>query len=355
MTADLEFGAPGDPAAASRPGAPVRSPAMRAYCASLARFTSSVQSTEQLLRNDDAGTREDTEQRELTAATRLRGIDRAGAAADDGLAHCAAVRSDYGLPSGSPADAFAEYEERLGADGRDRPGGGGHADDGTVGTAEDGGTVGPAHDRGSAGPAHDRSTAGPPRDRGTAGLVRHPDSGPSHGTDGSLPGTATAVRSGTRRLRTSPGRLDDAAPGLDRLRRTGGADLGVALTALGRRRDELKLAEAEFAHWLQMHDEQSRRITLGAVVAAGLAGAAVMAVAGVRTSAATALALLIVCSLAVVAAGLGVAAARRLPRVCRGAGLARRPDGWALARYGARIGGATLLALTAANIVAGAL
>ncbi|TDD72250.1 hypothetical protein E1262_02710 [Jiangella aurantiaca] len=276
MTADLEFGTTGDHGTAWRPGPPVRSPAMRAYCATLARFTSSVQSTEQLLRNDDAGTREDTEQRELAAATRLRGIDRAGAAADDGLAQCAAVRAEYGLPAGSALHAVR------------RP-----SDDVTVA----------------------------------------PPSGPPAGA----------------------GRLDDSAPPLDRLRRTGGADLGIALTALGRRRDELKLAETEFAHWLEADDERSRRVTLGALAAAGLGAAAVMAVAGTRTSAGTALALLIVCALTVVAVGLGVAAARRLPRVCRGAGLARRPDGRALVKYGARIGGVALLALTAANLTAGAL
>lgn len=456
MTTDVEFGTADDPNTTPTSHPPARGPAMRAYCATLARFTSSVQSTEQLLRNDDAGTREDTEQREQTATTRLRGIDRAGAAATDGLAHCAAVRAGHGLPAAGhrPADGAvggsapgerlhpdAPYAGRLlGAEPGPGPIGSGaaarspHGDaavhsplggdtavhhppgsvarppadgpaaypptgdptvrppitgdtavhrppgsvarppatyppsagdaamrppyGGATGRPPTGGSTGrPPHD-GSAsahlpigGPAARPPHGSPPlADRpgttGRPGAAVHPDTGSS--------GAATAVRPEPAPPRTSAAHLDDPA-GFDRLRRTGGADLGVALTALGRRRDELKLAEAEFAAWLDAHDERSRRVTLGATVGAGLAGAAVMAVAGTRMAAAPALALLVVCTLAVVAAGLGVAAARRLPRVCRGAGLARRPDGPALARYGARIGGAALLALTAANVAAGAL
>lgn len=254
----------GQPERTVRPGAAgqvARSTAMRAYCATLSRFTSSVQSTEQLLRNDEVAVREDTEQRELTAASRLRGIERAATAAADGLEQCAAVRSAHGL-------------DGLGA------------------------TTG-----------HDPS-----------------------GGDG-----------------------DNHRAGLDRLRRSGSADLGVALTSLGRRRDALRLAEDEFAGWLARHDEQTRRVSLGVAVAAGLAAAAVMAVAGTSTSAATSLALLVVCTLAVVAVGVGVAAARRSPRVCRGVGLARRPYALGLARFGAQVGGLALLALAAANIGAGTL
>ncbi|MBB5787176.1 hypothetical protein [Jiangella mangrovi] len=291
MTADLEFGTSDDHGTAPRPGQgdratggpgavgapdraagraeqPMRGPAMRGYCAALARFTSSVQSTEQLLRNDDAGTREDTEQRELTSTSRLRGIERAAHAADDGLDHGASVRSAHGLPLRAS----------------------------------------------------------------------------SWGTDDDSP-TAAAEAEGTA--------LDG---GLDRLRRAaGGADLGVALTSLGRRRDALRLAEEEFTGWLAARDQQTRRICLGAAVGAGLAGSAVMAVAGSRLSAALSLALLVLCTLAVVAVGVGVAAARRSPRVCRGAGLARRPHPLGLARYAAQVGGLALLALAAANIGAGAL
>ncbi|WP_053203684.1 hypothetical protein [Jiangella muralis] len=481
MTADVEFGAADDPTTPS-PGAPVRAPAMRAYCATLARFTSSVQSTEQLLRNDDAGTREDTEQREQTAATRLRGIHRASSAADDGLAHCAAVRSEYGLTSDPPDDGPGPHPARYGrashppdpdplpSDEGPGPhldryartpllpgpsplpsdeGPGPHSDRYGLGPARAGR---PAADDPPAGhlppaaanrPAYEPSTRpayepptrlvghrssrtdpdpdyGPPTARrppaddtlgfgtgtGTGPYVGHPSAshpyasrpagadhvplggtaarradlslrgtavapgpdspepgsagprtaGPTEGdttTAGPTSGAATAVHTDPVVHRTAH-QLDDPAPTLDRLRRTGGADLGVALTALGRRRDELKLAEVEFETWLVAHDERSRRVTMGAVVGAGLAGAAVMVVAGTRTSAAMTLALLIVCTLAVVAVGLGVAAARRLPRVCRGAGLARRPDAAALVRYGGRIGGVALLALTAANIAAGA-
>lgn len=418
MTTDLDFGTSDDHNTASRTGPPLRSPAMRTYCSTLSRFTSAVQSTEQLLRNDDAGTREDTEQRELTATTRLRGIDRAASAADDGLAHCATVRSTFGLPAdvvalaGRPAfdldgralgagsdharpgldnDADAERGRLRGVSARHPRAGlprsagddpeyghaGGRPDHdalGTIGRSGQGvpGTFDPARGpRGGAPelPYDDRPPEGgtvtprPGRARAVRpeyaapGTVGRTDRGPAGATvepDPRSPG-ATAVRSESALSHEPADRLVDPAPALDRLRRTGGADLGVALTALGRRRDELKLAETDFERWLESHDEGSRKITLGAAVAAGVAGAAVMAVAAARTSAATALALLIVCTLAVIAVGLGVAAARRLPRVCRGAGLARRPDGLALARYGARIGGTALLALTAANIAAGAL
>ncbi|WP_116947844.1 hypothetical protein [Jiangella endophytica] len=357
MTADLEFGATDDPGTKPPSRPPVRTPAMRAYCATLARFTSSVQSTEQLLRNDDAGTREDTEQREQTAAIRLRGIDRAGTAATDGLAHCAAVRSEHGLP------AHVTEPDRP-------PAAGASADLPQFHTPDDAPFGDPSRHADLDAPRDDTGHfSGDDPGRGTLGgvAVRAPHGVPAAGRPGSAvragpgssgsgsSGAATAVRAEPAPLRTPAARLDDPAPGLDRLRRTGGADLGVALTALGRRRDELKLAETDFAAWLDAHDERSRRVTLGAVVGAGLCGAAVMAVAGSRLAAAAAFALLIVCTLAVVAVGLGVAAARRLPRVCRGAGLSRRPDASALARYGTRIGGAALLALTAANIAAGAL
>ncbi|SDU32701.1 hypothetical protein [Jiangella alkaliphila] len=383
MTTDLDFGTSDDHNTASRAGVPPRSPAMRTYCSTLSRFTSAVQSTEQLLRNDDAGTREDTEQRELTATTRLRGIDRAASAAADGLAHCATVRSTFGLPAdavapaGGPAfdldgralgagseDAWPALDDDAARGRRGRAGGRPDHDAlGTIGRSGEGvpGTFDPDHGpRGGAPelPFDDRPPEGgtaTPRP-GPARAVRPEYAAPGATVepDPRSPG-ATAVRSESALVHEPADRPVDPAPGLDRLRRTGGADLGVALTALGRRRDELKLAETDFERWLASHDERSRKITLGAAVAAGVAGVAVMAVAGARTSAATALALLIVCTLAVVAVGLGVAAARRLPRVCRGAGLARRPDGVALARYGARIGGTALLALTAANIAAGAL
>ncbi|SEF14935.1 hypothetical protein [Jiangella alba] len=530
MTAEVEFGTTGDPATPSS-AAPARTPAMRAYCATLARFTSSVQSTEQLLRNDDAGTREDTEQREQTAATRLRGIHRASSAADDGLAHCATVRSEYGLmplpghgpdqdpgPAAGPAiatdhpstghphpdhvpgptpdpsaryphpgpgpdpaivDPFASYPrpgpdpanprihhshpahapgaaaplvDPLAGDPHPGPGPDPAAADPSARYPGNAPGPGPApadpsaghlptphpDDRRSfdaagrpsspaAGPHH-----GPPDwtydarpDIGKAG--RHPvdpafydsppptgngpsataaaeyglaastagdhssraDTDPDHGpptghrppvddrfgvdsgygpsadhlyaahpagasTAGPTGGATTAVHTEPVVRRTTRP-VDDPTPALDRLRRTGGADLGVALTALGRRRDELKLAETDFETWLIAHDERSRRVTTTAVAGAGLAGASVMVVAGTRMSAAMTLVLLVVCTLAVVAVGLGVAAARRLPRVCRGAGLARRPDAAALVRCGARIGGAALLALTVANVAAGAL
>lgn len=535
MTAEVEFGTTGDPATPSS-AAPVRTPAMRAYCATLARFTSSVQSTEQLLRNDDAGTREDAEQREQTAATRLRGIHRASSAADDGLAHCATVRSEYGLapllggqdpgpePTGDPlarhplarhphpdhapgpeptADQPAAHDlhpdyaaapatdnplarhphlarqphldhapgaapatdqplthhprpgqvpgpaigddpfvghvptphpddhrpidtagqlwspaadpgqgssaatahhyppadqppssqrsPRTGADPQhgpptdwtsDAPPETGQAARRPVDRASHGGqpstgygssasaaygssasAAGHRSPRAGTDPDHDSLTGHRPPVKDTPGFdagygpsADHTYAGRPAGPGRAAPGggAATAVHADPV-VRPTAHELDDPTPAVDRLRRTGGADLGVALTALGRRRDELKLAEAEFETWLVAHDERSRRVTTSAVVGAGLAGAAVMVTAGTRMSAAMTLALLIACTLAVVAVGLGVAAARRLPRVCRGAGLARRPDTTALVRYGARIGGAALLALTVANIAAGAL
>lgn len=571
MTAEVEFGTTGDPATPSS-AAPVRTPAMRAYCATLARFTSSVQSTEQLLRNDDAGTREDAEQREQTAATRLRGIHRASSAADDGLAHCATVRSEYGLtpllggrgpgpatagplarhshpdyapgaapatadqpparhphldhaPGAAPAtdqplthhprpgqapgpaigddpfaghvptshpddhrsfdaagqlswpiadpgqgssaatadhhlpadqppssyrrpsqvpgpaiadDPFAahvptphpddhrpidtarqlpwpiadpgqessaatadhlladrpsinERSPRTGADPQhgpptdwtsDAPPETGQAARRPVDRASHGGqpstgygssasaaygssasAAGHRSPRAGTDPDHDSLTGHRPPVKDTPGFdagygpsADHTYAGRPASPGRAAPGggAATAVHADPV-VRPTAHELDDPTPAVDRLRRTGGADLGVALTALGRRRDELKLAEAEFETWLVAHDERSRRVTTSAVVGAGLAGAAVMVTAGTRMSAAMTLALLIACTLAVVAVGLGVAAARRLPRVCRGAGLARRPDTTALVRYGARIGGAALLALTVANIAAGAL
>ncbi|PZF83695.1 hypothetical protein [Jiangella anatolica] len=314
MTAEVEFGA------RPVPGPPVRSPAMRTYCATLARFTSAVQSTEQLLRNDDAGAREDADQREQTAAIRLRGVDRAGAAAVDGLDQCATVRTEYGLPAAESRLAPTGDHDVLGAAVRD-PGvpAATQVDPHAIGLAPE-----PHPGPGFSGTADDRSEWDP------AGRV-------------------------TVAPRPAPAAVTAAEPGLDRLRRTGGADLGVALTTLGRRRDELRAAETEFTRWFQAYDERSRRVTHGAVGVAGLAGAAVMGVVGAAASAATALALLVVCTLAVVATGTGVAAIRRLPRVCRGAGLARRPSGPALARFGAQVGGVALLALAAVNIGAGAL
>lgn len=364
MTADLEFGPSGGHGIAPRPGGagqpgqggaaaeaegaaglsgrtgqvpqPVRTPAMRAYCATLARFTSSVQSTEQLLRNDDAGTREDTEQRELTATTRLRGIDRAASAAADGLDHCTSVRSAHGLPLRAPS---------WGEDDAD-----------VVGASEAGGAEPPGVERGGFGTSPDAVASESPA-RTDPGRRRG-------GTDGSAwPAAAAAGRPGGARGRAGdtrhagPGAMAvSPAQGLERLRGSGGsADLGVALTSLGRRRDALRLAEDEFAGWLATRDEQTRRISLGAAVGAALAAAAVMAVAGIRMSAAVSLALLVVCTLAVVAVAVGVAASRRSPRVCRGDGLARRPHALGLARYGAQVGGLALLALAAANIGAGAL
>lgn len=476
MTTELDFGATGDPHTTPPAGPPARSPAMRAYCATLARFTSAVQSTEQLLRNDDAGTREDAEQREQTAATRLRGIDRAGAAATDGLAHCAAVRTEHGLaddlraPAGRPSATAGHVDDawpdgpvpghglgngpvgaadtpaarpgdrpnptstaspyhhldaapddtgpgagaphtpvgavpgpstdhpHLGSVtaapyGRSRPAPGdgarrspggstlgrldgpngrpaGGTGAGTGGSAEPGRVAGgggvPFHegDRpgGTADPdliAGPDGIADPGRGHGPSDRILRPggtaDPGHTHASSASV-----AVHAEPAMLRRASSVADhavpdDTAPGLDRLRRTGGADLGVALSALGRRRDELKLAESDFATWLDAHDERSRRVALGAVVAAAATAAVVMAVVGTRMAAPAALALLIVCTVAVVAVGLGVAAARRLPRVCLGAGLSRRPDPARLATYGARIGGAALLALTAVNIGAGAL
>ncbi|TDC49017.1 hypothetical protein E1212_19360 [Jiangella ureilytica] len=432
MTADLEFGAVGDHGTAARTGQgapagqggagraagpagqPARSPAMRAYCATLARFTSSVQSTEQLLRNDDAGTREDTEQRELTATSRLRGIDRAALAADDGLDHCAAVRAAHGLPLppatwGTEADlalpdpADDDLDARgpgPGEPGRARlrghdtepaddgrhpagsgtgrgprpatvspaglarlrpPGHGTEPDDHSVPSAQAGNGYNPrTGEPGRARPlGHDTEPAD------DSGRTAHPGNG--HTPRTGEPGRARPLGHDTepaddsgRTAHAGNGRVPrsgTAGPGgLDRLRRSGGgADLGVALTSLGRRRDALRLAEEEFAGWLAARDEQTRRVSLGAAVGAGLAGAAVMVVAGTRTSAAVSLALLAACTLVVVAVGVGVAAARRSPRVCRGAGLARRPHPLGLARYAAQIGGPALLALAAANIGAGAL
>lgn len=249
MTTDL------DPTTADGSGQrhqPSRGPAMRAYCATLSRFTSAVQSTEQLLRNDEAGTREDTEQLEITTAGRLRRIERAGAAAEAGLEHTTAVRAVHGLPA---------PEEPSGS---------------------------------------------------------------------------------------SPG-------GRDLARRTGGSDVGMALTSLGRRRDELRAAESEFTQWLDGHDEQSRRVVLAATGAVGVVAALAMAVLGTRMSGSASLALLAVCTVAVVTTALTTASARRLRRVCTGPGLSRRPDPVAMARYGGVVAAAAAVGLAAVNIAVGSL
>lgn len=231
---------------------PERSPAMRAYCSALARFTSAVQSTELALRNDVAGTRDDHEQRELSSASRLRSAERAHAAAEEGLEHTATARRDHGL---------AETASRLGA----------------------------------------------------AGIGR------------------------ARRLRL------------------GAADLGMALTALSRRRDELRLAETEFGRWLGAEDELSWRMVVGAGVVVGALGAAAMATAGTAMSAASSLMLLAGCVLAVVVAVLAVAISRRLPHACAGPSLARVPTAASLAGLGLRAAGLAAVGLAAVNIVAGLL
>ncbi|TDE12574.1 hypothetical protein [Jiangella asiatica] len=250
MTTDLE---PGATSASGERHQPSRGPAMRAYCATLSRFTSAVQSTEQLLRNDEAGTREDSEQREVASAARLRSIERAGAAAEAGLEHTAVVRAEQGLP--------------------------------------------------------------PPTTDDTGGSASEPHL----------------------------------------LRRAADSDVGVALTSLGRRRDAVRAAETEFAQWLTQRDEQSRRIVVTVTAVVAVVAAGVMAVVGTTASAATSLALLAACTVAVVATALMTAAARRLPRVCAGAGLARRPHPVAMARYGGELTVATAVALAAVNVTAGAL
>lgn len=228
----------------------IRGPGMQAYCATLGRFTSSVQTTEIVLRENEAAAQEEREQRELATDSRLRSLDKARAEAQAGIDHAAEVRESHGL---------------------------GSADD------------------------------------------------------------------------------EPKPPGWGLSRRSGANDLGIALTTLARRRDELQATETTFEEWIDTEDMSSMKIVTGATAAVGLMAAIMMGVASASASPAGSLALLVVCVLGVTAVSLGVAASRRLPRVCSGMSLARTADPFLMTRFGAMIAGITACVLIVANVMASSL
>ncbi|PSL01359.1 hypothetical protein CLV30_11489 [Haloactinopolyspora alba] len=96
---------------------PPRGPAMRAYCASLTHFTSSVHSSELALRHDEAATVEQREELETASGSRLRGIDKAGAEAAAAAEHVVAVRERHGIgPADTGASAPVPDPRAMGAD-----------------------------------------------------------------------------------------------------------------------------------------------------------------------------------------------------------------------------------------------
>ncbi len=224
-----------------------RDPTMRAYCAMLSRFTSSVQSTELALRHEESSTHNDQEDLERASASRLRGISKALVEADAGIEHVDTVRTDHGV-SASQAD-------------------------------------------------------------------------------------------------TEPGRA--------RTRQIAGADLGITLTSLARRRDELRAAEADFDEWLRAKDETSLRSVAVATGAVGLVAVVIMIFAGLAVSAGWSLALLMSCTIAVTTTAVAVGIAVQLPQVCVGPSLTRQPDAPSLVRFAGALAGATVLALFVVNIVPG--
>lgn len=246
MTAHAEA----EPSWTGGSGEPIRrDPAMQSYCATLSRFTSSVQSTELSLRHEEATTGEEHDRLETAAASRLRGIDKARAEAAAGLEHIAVVRAEHGV---------------------------------------------------------DRA--------------------------GQLTPAVIAGRS----------------------QRHGGADIGVTLASLARRRDELRVAESEFHEWRRTADRNALRIVLGVAAAAWMVGAVVVALTSTAPGPIAA-AVLAACIVMVTAAGLGVGTALRLPQICTGPGLARVPDAARAARFGMRLCGAAAVALVAVAVLSGSL
>jgi hypothetical protein len=228
----------------------IRSPGMQAYCATLGRFTSSVQTTEIVLRENEAAAQEERERRELAAETRLRGLDKARAEAAAGLEHAAAVRESHGL---------------------------GSSDD------------------------------------------------------------------------------EPKPPGWGRPRPSGSPDLGIALTTLARRRDQLQAAETSFEEWADEEDLRSMKIVIGVTAVAGLIAAAMIGVVGAKLPMVGSLTLLVVGVLAVAGASIGVAVTRRLPQICSGACLARVVDPFLAVRFGAMIAGGVAGVLIVVNIMASSL
>ena len=247
MTADTGLDADRRGEDADRYRAP-RAPAMQEYCATLSRFTSSVQSTELMLRHEEATIADEAEQVEQATASRLRGIERARAEAQSGLDHTAAVRQAHGVASTDPAV----------------------------------------------------------------------DTG----------------RTPRRRI---------------------GGDLGIALTSLARRRDELRAAEEEFDTWSRSQDQNAQRVVLGAAAAVGVIGAAVLVVVGMSSSPGLTLSLLIAITGAITGTGLAAGTLVRLPVLCTGPTLIREPQATALTRFGAILACVAAAGLAAVAIASGAL
>lgn len=251
MTADAGLDADRRSDDPDRYRAPRAAP-MQEYCATLSRFTSSVQSTELMLRHEETTIADETDQVEQATASRLRGIERARAEAQSGLEHTATVRQ-------------------------------------------------------------------------------------AHGVAGTDPATESATASGRA------------------VRRRIGGDLGIALTSLARRRDELRAAEEEFDTWSRSQDQNAQRVVVGTAAGAGVIGAAVMVVVGTSSSPVLTLSLLIVFTGAVAVAGLAAGVFVRLPVLCTGPTLVREPQATALTRFGAILAGVAGAGLLGVAIAAGVL
>ncbi|WP_298323369.1 hypothetical protein [Haloactinopolyspora sp.] len=226
-----------------------RAAAMQEYCATLSRFTSSVHSTELMLRHEEATIADESDQVDQAAAARLRGVERARAEAQAGLEHTATVREAHGV---------------TGAD----------------------------------------------------------SNGP----------TGRPIR-----------------------RRASSGDLGIALTSLARRRDELRAAEAEFDTWLQSHDQKAQRVVFGAAGAAGVLGAVAMVIVGGSAPPVWTLSLLLAGVVVVTAAGLATGVLVRLPALCAGPSLVREPQATAVSRFAAALAGVAAAGFIGIAVATGAL
>lgn len=134
-------------------------------------------------------------------------------------------------------------------------------------------------------------------------------------------------------------------------------ELAPAVAALSRDRDALHEAGEQFERWAQHRDAHSRQLVIVASTAVGLAVAALTVFAGGGNTLAAALSpvsliFLVLGTLVVAVAGVGVSVARQLPGVFTGPALARVFDAAGAAHLAARIVGPAALGIALTRIIA---
>lgn len=148
---------------------------------------------------------------------------------------------------------------------------------------------------------------------------------------------------------------------LDPVRDPGAAvDAGAAGTALepgavalARNLERLRDAEVAFGRWQAQADRRSTRAVVAVTVVAGLLAASVMVAAGgIRPLDTGAVTTLVLATMSVVAAGVGVAIARRWPLVCTGPAMARVPDVAGVMRAAGRLTVPSAGGLVVVNLLA---